>query len=82
MMTSNGGELAALTGRGNPYPEGKLGVIEKGAYADLLIVDGNPLEDISAIGAVDTWFDAKSRDQDVSSIRVIMKDGTIYKNTL
>ncbi len=82
MMTSNGGELAALTGRGNPYPEGKLGVIEEGAYADILIVDGNPLEDISAIGAVDTWFDAEPRGQDVPSIRVIMKDGKFYKNTL
>ncbi|WP_170357384.1 metal-dependent hydrolase family protein [Ruegeria arenilitoris] len=82
MMTSNGGELAALTGRGNPYPEGKLGVIEEGAYADILIVDGNPLEDITAIGAVDTWFDAEPRGQDVPSIRVIMKDGKFYKNTL
>lgn len=82
MMTSNGGELAALTGRGNPYPEGKLGVIEEGAYADILIVDGNPLEDFSVIGAVDTWFDAEPRDQDVPTIRVIMKDGVIYKNTL
>ena len=33
----------ALTGRGNPYPE-KLGVIAAGAYADILIVDGNPHE--------------------------------------
>ena len=82
MMTSAAGELAALTGRGNPYPEGKLGVIEEGAYAEVLIVDGNPLEDISAIGAVDTWFDAEPRGQDVPSIRVIMKDGVIYKNTL
>ena len=40
-MTSTAGELAALTGRNNPYPK-KLGVIEAGAYADLLIVDGNP----------------------------------------
>ena len=38
-MTSTGGELAALTGPENPYPDGKLGVIEKGAYADILIVD-------------------------------------------
>ena len=47
MMTSNGGELAELTGRSNPYPEGKLGVIEEGAYADILVVDGNPLEEPS-----------------------------------
>lgn len=82
MMTVNGGELAALTGPENPYPDGKLGVIEEGAYADILIVDGNPLEDISAIGGNEKWFDAEPREQDVSSIRVIMKDGKIYKNTL
>ena len=82
MLTSNGGELAVLTGRSNPYPEGKLGVVEEGAYADLLIVDGDPLEDISVIGAADSWFDAEPRGQDVPSIMVIMKDGVFYKNTL
>jgi imidazolonepropionase-like amidohydrolase len=82
MMTSNGGELAALTGPENPYPDGKLGVIEPGAYADILIVDGNPLEDIAAIGGNSKWFDAEPRGQDVPSIRLIMKDGKIYKNTL
>ena len=82
MMTVNGGELAALTGPKNPYPDGKLGVIEAGAYADILIVDGNPLEDIAAIGGNPKWFDATPRGQDVPVIRVIMKDGKIYKNTL
>ncbi len=81
-MTKNGGELAALTGPENPYPDGKLGVIEEGAYADILIVDGNPLEDPSAIGASDKWFDAEPRGRDVPVIRVIMKDGKFYKNTL
>jgi imidazolonepropionase-like amidohydrolase len=82
MMTSTGGELAALTGPENPYPDGKLGVIEDGAYADILVVDGNPLEDIAAIGGNSKWFDAKPRGQDVPVIRVIMKDGKLYKNTL
>jgi imidazolonepropionase-like amidohydrolase len=81
-MTSTGGELAELTGPENPYPDGKLGVIEVGAYADILIVDGNPLEDIRAIGGHDKWFDAEPRGQDVPSIRVIMKDGRVFKNTL
>jgi imidazolonepropionase-like amidohydrolase len=81
-MTSNGGELAALTGPENPYPNGKLGVIEEGAYADILIVDGNPLEDITTIGANSKWFEAEPRGQEVESIKVIMKDGKIYKNTL
>lgn len=81
-MTSTGGELAELTGPHNPYPNGKLGVIQVGAYADLLVVDGNPLEDIRAIGGRDQLFDAPPREQDVPSIRVIMKDGRFYKNTL
>ena len=79
--TSTAGELAQLTGRRNPYP-GKLGVIEEGALADILIVDGNPLDDISVIGAQEKWFDAEPRDEGIETIRVIMKDGKIYKNTL
>ena len=82
MMTSTGGELAALTGPENPYQDAKLGVIEEGAYADILIVDGNPLEDIAVIGGNEKWFDAEPREADVPSIRVIMKDGKVYKNTL
>lgn len=81
-MTSAGGELAMLAGRHNPYADGKLGVIEEGAYADILLVDGNPLQDISAIGGNSKWFDAEPRGQDVPAIRVIMKDGKFFKNTL
>ena len=80
-MTSTGGELAALTGENNPY-DGKIGVIEKGALADILLVDGNPLENMSAIGANPQWLDAEPRGPEVEPIRVIMKDGKIYKNTL
>ena len=80
-MTSTPGQLAQLTGHNNPYP-GLLGVIEEGAYADILVVDGNPLEDLSAIGADSGWFDAEPRGEDVETIRLIMKDGKIYKNTL
>ena len=80
-MTSTGGQLAALTGENNPYP-GKLGVIEKGALADILVVDGDPLSDITVIGGNAQWLDAEPRGEDVASIRVIMKDGEIYKNTL
>ena len=82
-MTSIGGEIAALSGNiVNPYIEGKLGVIEKGAYADILIVDGNPLKDLSAIGTQNKWFDGPERPDGVKTIRIIMKDGVIYKNTL
>src|ERR1700736_3392355 len=69
MATADNGELMALSGFINPYP-GKLGVVEVGALADLLLVDGNPLEDINLVANPDKNF------------VVIMKDGKIYKNTL
>jgi imidazolonepropionase-like amidohydrolase len=82
-LTSVGGEMVALSGDFmNPYPEGKLGVIEEGAYADILLVDGNPLEDFSVVGTSDKWFDAEPRPESPDTIRIIMKDGVIYKNTL
>jgi imidazolonepropionase-like amidohydrolase len=82
-MTSIGGEIAAMSGEFmNPYPEGKLGVIEAGAYADILIVDGNPLEDLSVIGTSEKWFDAPEPPESPETIRIIMKDGKVYKNTL
>ena len=80
-MTSAGGKVAAMTGRSNPYPN-KLGVIEKGAYADILLVDGNPLKDISVIGTNKEWFTAPPRERGIKTIRLIMKDGKIYKNSL
>ena len=69
MATSKGGELLALSGPMNRYP-GKLGVIEEGAYADLLLINGNPLKDISIM--------AKPEE----NLALIMKDGKIYKNTV
>jgi imidazolonepropionase-like amidohydrolase len=69
MATADKGELMALSGFINPYP-GKLGVVEIGALADLLLVDGNPLEDLNLVANPDKNF------------VVIMKDGRIYKNTL
>ena len=41
MATAVNGELLAMSGPRNPYP-GKLGVIEAGALADLILVDGDP----------------------------------------
>ena len=67
--TSNGAELLAMSGPRNPYP-GKLGVIEEGAYADLLLINGNPLEDITILTEPE------------ETLTLIMKDGKIYKNTL
>lgn len=69
MATSTNAELLALSGKRNPYP-GKLGVVEQGAFADLLLVDGNPLENINLVADPSKNF------------LVIMKDGTVYKNML
>lgn len=69
MATSTNGELFALSGPRNPYP-GRLGVVAEGALADLLLVDGNPLEDISIIA------------NPADKFRIVMKDGVIYKDTL
>ncbi|UPR53071.1 amidohydrolase family protein [Vibrio cyclitrophicus] len=82
-LTSVGGEIATLSGEFmNPYPDAKLGVIEKGAYADILLLDGNPFEDFSVVGTGDKWFGADKRPDSPESIQLIMKDGVIYKNTL
>jgi imidazolonepropionase-like amidohydrolase len=69
MATSSNAELLAMSGPRNPY-QGKLGVIEEGALADLLVIDGNPIEHIELMAEPDKNF------------MVIMKDGKIYKNTL
>lgn len=69
MATGTNGELLALSGKRNPYP-GKLGVVEEGALADLLLVDGDPVSNIELL-------------QDpAKNLLVIMKDGKIYKNSL
>ena len=49
MATGNAGELFEMSGLRNPYTEGALGVVKEGAYADMILVDGNPLEDISVL---------------------------------
>jgi len=81
-LTSTAGEMLALSGPRNPYQEGKLGVIEEGAYADILLVDGNPLEDITVIGGNTKWFDADPEWKPIPTLKVIMKGGKVYKNTL
>ena len=69
MATGTNAELLKLSGKRSPY-RGKLGVVEEGALADLLLVDGNPVENINLIADPGRNF------------VVIMKDGTVYKNTL
>ena len=46
--TSGNAELLALCGPRNPYP-GQLGVVEPGALADLLLVDGDPIANIDLL---------------------------------
>jgi imidazolonepropionase-like amidohydrolase len=81
-MTSTAGEMLELSGPRNPYQAGKQGVVASGAYADLLLVDGNPLDDITVIGGTEKWWDAEPEWKPIETIRLIMKDGAIYKNTL
>jgi len=69
MATGTNAELLGLSGKRSPY-RGKLGVIEPGALADLVLVDGNPLENINLIA------------DPAENFKVIIKDGKIYKNTL
>jgi len=69
LVTHDNAELIALSGMRNPYP-GKQGVVEVDALADLLLVDGDPITDISLVGNPEKNF------------LVIMKDGMIHKNTL
>jgi imidazolonepropionase-like amidohydrolase len=78
--TSTAGELAYMT-KLNNYHAGKIGVIEEGAYADILLVDGNPLEDITVIGGSELWLKSP-QPTDIETIRIIMKGGILYKNTI
>jgi imidazolonepropionase-like amidohydrolase len=67
MATGTNAQLLTMSGNRNPYP-GKLGLVEEGALADLLLVDGNPLENIQLIA------------DPARNFVVIMKDGKVYKN--
>lgn len=53
-----------------------------GGQADLILVDGNPLKDITTLGGAKAWFDADPVYKPIKTIRVVMKDGKIYRNTL
>jgi imidazolonepropionase-like amidohydrolase len=69
MATGTNAELLALSGPRNPYP-GKLGVVAEGALADLLLVDGNPLDNLKLIETPERSF------------VLIMKGGVVVKNLL
>ena len=69
MVTHDNAQLLNLSGNRSPYP-GELGVIKQGAIADLILIDGNPLEDIDLIAQPNDKF------------LVILKDGRVEKNLL
>ena len=68
--TSYAAKWLAKSGPKNPYKEGALGVIQEGAYADMILVEGNPVADMTVLGDFD------------KNIRVLIKDGKVFNNTL
>lgn len=70
MLTSGNAELFEMAGERNSYRGGKLGVIAEGAWADMILVDGDPLADLSLIGNPEVNF------------KLIVKDGQVVKNAL
>ena len=66
--TGNAYDCLAMCGKRNIY--GKLGVIEEGAMADVLIYDKNPLEDVEVV------------EKHQEHLKLIIKDGNVYKNEL
>ena len=69
MATADNAALLALSGKRSPYA-GRLGIVEEGALADLLLVDGDPIANIGILA------------DPAKNLVVIMKDGRIYRNAL
>ena len=69
MVTFDNAQLLAMSGPRNPYP-GRLGVVEEGALADLLLIEGNPLQEIGVL------------ENPAEKFALIVKDGVICKNNL
>ena len=68
--TSNAGRWLGLTGPKNPYKEGPIGVVQEGAYADVILVNGDPTQDVAILADYD------------ANIVFVMKDGKVFKNTM
>jgi imidazolonepropionase-like amidohydrolase len=70
LVTYDNAQVFKLSGERNPYQAGKLGLIEEGAYADLILVDGDPVKDLQLVADPGKNF------------LMIMKDGVVYKDAL
>lgn len=70
LITYDNAKVFELSGPRNPYQKGKLGEITEGAYADMILVDGNPLKNLDLVGDPGKNF------------VLIIKDGVVYKNTI
>jgi imidazolonepropionase-like amidohydrolase len=68
--TSTNAELLRFSNSRDPYRAAPLGVVEKGAWGDVLIYDANPLEDIMVVTKPD------------EHLKLIVKGGKVYKNEL
>lgn len=70
IVTSGNCELFAMAGARDPYKEAKLGVLTRGAWADMLLVNGDPTQDIGLLKDYER------------NLAVIIKDGRVYKSQL
>ena len=70
LVTSGNAELFRLAGERDPYRHARLGEITAGAWADVLVIDGDPLADLGLLGDPE------------ANLAVIVKDGVIVKNSL
>ncbi|MFB7470804.1 amidohydrolase family protein [Kitasatospora sp. NPDC056184] len=70
MATWGNAELFRLSGERDPYKAARLGVIEPGAWADLLLVNGDPLQDLGLLADPE------------KNLALVMKGGRIHKNQL
>jgi imidazolonepropionase-like amidohydrolase len=70
IATSGNCALFAKSGRRETYRDARLGVIEQGAWADMLLVRGNPLDDLRLLEDYE------------KNLLVIIKNGVVYKNSM
>jgi imidazolonepropionase-like amidohydrolase len=70
MGTSNAGKWLMKTGPKNPWKEAQLGTLLEGSYADVILVNGNPLDGVSVLADYE------------NNIPFVMGNGRIYKNKL